>query len=330
MVQKIIDFLSSIGMVVLGILLIVLGSVSIKKIQIAYPHLLPVFPWEHLLIAKPVTISSEAYLPSSKPLAPIKKDPDQFEEPLTAQAGLAVDDSTGQVLWSRNSTEIRPLASITKLMSMLVLRDIPLDWTTTTMVIAEDSDGTTNQVRVGERYTLTNLWQASLVGSSNMAVRALVRATGLSENQFVMKMNEKARYLHLSTLRFVEPTGLSPENVGSAEDIARLLQVALKNDLIREALTIPRGTIEPIDKPARQVWSTNMLLTDGVLNDFSRAGSVGKTGHTLEAGYNFAVRLKNRSGQVIRVVILGADSNEARFQEARDVGGWRDTRRRDT
>jgi hypothetical protein len=176
MVQKIIDFLSSIGMVVLGILLIVLGSVSIKKIQIAYPHLLPVFPWEHLLIAKPVTISSEAYLPSSKPLAPIKKDPDQFEEPLTAQAGLAVDDSTGQVLWSRNSTEIRPLASITKLMSMLVLRDIPLDWTTTTMVIAEDSDGTTNQVRA--------CWRPAAAGPTAAASRSRGRAWKWGERAF--------------------------------------------------------------------------------------------------------------------------------------------------
>jgi D-alanyl-D-alanine endopeptidase (penicillin-binding protein 7) len=207
-------------------------------------------------------------------------------------------------------------------MSMLVLKDMSIDWTTTTVIRAADSDGTGSQVRVGEKYTLNNLWDASLIGSSNIAVRALVHASGLSIDEFAARMDAKARELNLATLHFVEPTGLSAENVGNAEDIVGLLQVALQDKKIVQTLAKTDYFLEPVGKPTRRVWSTDMLLTDWIPNDFGHTEVVGKTGHIEDSGYNFVVRLRQSGGQAIRVVVLGADSNEKRFLEARDIGEW--------
>lgn len=324
MFQKIIDFLSSVGMMILGVILLLICSVSIQKnIRLAYPHIrFPVLPVWFRLSHIPTSTPSETSLPPSKPLIPLKKDDVEFTGVLSADAVFVVDDKTNTVLWSRNSTEIRPLASITKLVSILVLNDLSLDFSTTTVIQAADSDGTGSQVRVGEKYRLDNLWDASLIGSSNIAIRSLVRASGLSSEEFVGLMNKKVRELDLPTMQFTEPTGLSAQNIGSAEDVARLLQVALEDKHIAETLLKVDYVLNPLDRPVRKVWSTNMLLTNWVSNNFGNTQAIGKTGHIEDSGYNFVVRLSQSDQRVIRVVILGADANELRFSEARDIGEW--------
>jgi D-alanyl-D-alanine endopeptidase (penicillin-binding protein 7) len=239
----------------------------------------------------------------------------------SAASVYVVDDSSSEPLFSYHATSTRPLASLTKLMTTLILSELSLPWDTTTTITAEDSDGTSTHLKVGETYDVRTLWHVALVGSSNTAISALVRVSGVPTSSFVALMNAKAKRLRMPSLHFVEPTGLDSHNVGSAVDIARLLRFALKNDLITDALSRPSITIYPPYEKGRIVWSTNWLLTRWIPHNFS-TNVVGKTGYIQDAGYNFAARLSDRSQHHIRVVVLGATAPEGRFIEARDVGAW--------
>lgn len=244
-----------------------------------------------------------------------------FLNTFTASATFAVDDETGAVVWDVSSTVSRPLASIAKLMSALVLSELPITWTATTTVIESDSDGSNTHIKVGETYSFKTLWNVALIGSSNTAIEAMVRSSGVTREQFVELMNKKAARLAMPSLHFVEPTGLDPRNVGTARDVARLLRFALKNEIIRPVLERQSVTLyPPLEKP-RVVWSTNWLLTKWMPHSFV-GKVVGKTGYIGDSGYNLAVRIVGSSGQAVRVVVLGAGAPEARFIEAKAIGEW--------
>jgi len=256
--------------------------------------------------------------PVSRPSVPILKEAVEFGNPLTAAAAVAVDDDTNTVLYQKNASASRPLASITKLMSALVLSDLPLRWASTTIVEEDDLDSGSHQINSGESYTLEDLWQVALISSSNSAVHALVRASGITAEQFVLKMNDKARALGLASLHF-----LDNQNVGNALDVARLLKAALKVDRIYRALQTGEYYATPLNKSARhRVWTTNWLLTNWVPNRFDKDLLVGKTGYITSSGYNFSVRITGERDHTIRVVILGASSNESRFSEAKSIAEW--------
>lgn len=319
------DFLFSTGLMVVGVVILLLGSVVNVTAQVssliapaAAPQPAPAAP------AAPAggdPVPSVA--PVSKPIIPLPKDKIAFDGTLTASGALIVDDRSSAVLYEKNSAAPRPLASLTKLMSALVLNDLPIDWASTTVVNAEDVDSSGHQINGGEKYALNDLWHIALVASSNSAIRTLVRASGLTTRQFVGKMNWKARALNLPSLHFVEPTGLDVNNVGAAWDILRLLKEAIKVDKIKSTLQLQQYEARPIgsDQP-RRLWSTDLLLTHWVPSNFSTDDIIGKTGYTTEAGYNFTTRISDGKGHAVRVIILGAASSDARFSEARDLAAW--------
>jgi D-alanyl-D-alanine endopeptidase (penicillin-binding protein 7) len=260
-------------------------------------------------------------LPAARPTVPLSKSTTTtFTPTLTAQAALAVDDVSNVVLYTKNAEAVRPLASITKLMTALVLLDLPVSWTSTTIITQGDWDGESHLVNVGEKYALEDLWHVALIGSSNSAISALVRNSTVSSTQFVVLMNKKAEELHLASASFVEPTGLDSGNVANAVDTAALLKEALRRDKIFKALSTGEYYAKPLSEAKqRRIWSTDWLLTNWIPNTFKVENIVGKTGFINDSLYNFAVRLTDERGHSVRVVIMGAASNEARFTEARDV-----------
>lgn len=322
------DFLFSFGPIVAGVIFLFAGTVtvsfnSVRPPASAFsPHAASQpAPGDASLAAAGGDIP--AVFPVSRPTVPLPKEAIEFGGPLTAAAVAVVDDYTNTVLYQKNAGAARPLASITKLMSALVLSDLPMNWASTTVVQEDDLDSGSRQVAAGESYTLDDLWRVALIGSSNSAIHALVRASGVSAEQFVRKMNDKARALGLSSLHFVEPTGLDSQNVGNALDVARLLKAALKDDRIYRALQTGEYYATPLNKPARRrVWTTNWLLTNWVPNRFDKDLLVGKTGYIATSGYNFSVRITGERDHTIRVVVLGAASNEARFGEAKALAEW--------
>lgn len=316
MTKKVFDFFSSFGMMLAGVCLLFVCSVSFYSTNnIKLPQ-----SGERNWLGGDI---EQHILPVSHPAVPLSKNGSEFKDNLTAVAALVVDDRTDTVLWEKNSEEIRSLASITKLMSALVLIDLPIRWNTTTEVTTDDDLGSSHAIQAGDKLTANELWQVALIGSSNSAINALVRVSGLSEEEFVKKMNEKAKNLRLSSLKFSDPTGLDKGNRGNAKDIIRLLKIALQQDKIYSTLQVGEYYAKPLNlKKQRRVWSTNWLLTGWIPNRFKTAQIVGKTGYIGDSGYNFVVRLEDKEKRAVRVLILGASSNETRFSEARDLAEW--------
>ncbi len=259
------------------------------------------------------------------PLAPPPPQPEKITTStlttaFTARAIIAKDEASGMVLFAKNEYEARPLASLTKLASVLVLTDLQMDWTASTTAARDQVFDTF--IMAGENYRLEDLWNAALVGSANRAVLSLVDASGLSREAFVARLNEKVRELGMTNTVLVEPTGLDEKNVSTASDMAILLREAMRQERIREALNLREYTIRTASSTfERHIWNTNWLLLRWIPHTLPDLRG-GKTGYIPASGYNFSMQVANEADHVITVVVLGADSNDARFAEARTVAEW--------
>ncbi|HSR89449.1 MAG TPA: serine hydrolase [Candidatus Udaeobacter sp.] len=318
MSNKLADFLSSFGIMLAGVFLLFFSSVYFAS---GSSPSFSQFPKS----AKRNPVGGDislTNLPASKPAVPLAKDKDDFSGSSTAASAIVVDTKTKTVLFSKNTSEVRPLASITKLMTAMVLLDLPVNWASTTVVTDEDIEGD-HHINAGEKFTLDDLWHVALIGSSNSAINALVRNSGVSKEKFVDLMNEKAKELRLSSVRFDEPTGLSDKNMANVLDTSKLLIDALKFDKIYTTVQTGEYYAHPLNSDkARRIWTTNWLLTNWVPNNFKVENIAGKTGYIEDSGYNFAVSLSNEKKHNISVVVFGAATNEARFSEARDLADW--------
>ncbi len=151
----------------------------------------------------------------------------------------------------------------------------------------------------------------SLVGSDNTATAALVNSTGLSEQEFVAKMNGKVKDLGLKNTRLVDPVGLGDANISTAREVAYFARIALANpDISRASLT------KNYEFTTEQGRRKTIATTNELLNSFSEQGIEnlgGKTGHVNSAGYCLVNRFKNNENKEIITVVLGATSESSRF-----------------
>lgn len=265
-------------------------------------------------------IEGATKFPEAKPAYPIKKDPNRLGVDITAAAAVVMDEETGRILFAKNSENERPIASITKLMSALVLFDIKTKWDDVVVLDELDRQALGRYyLEPGDRISKMALLQLALTASANNAVAALVRTSGLTEEQFVQKMNERARSMGIQA-HFAEPIGLSSKNTANAVAVAHILYEALRYDAIYRAtvnqefkVTRPGGT----QYVAR---STNELL-DTFLNQKPYEITGGKTGYIEEAGFCLAQRIK-KNGHELLVVVLGAKEHALRFQEVKALTVW--------
>jgi serine-type D-Ala-D-Ala endopeptidase (penicillin-binding protein 7) len=234
---------------------------------------------------------------------------------LTAKSALVLDLDKGTVLYDKNSEEVRSIASLTKLMTAMVFLECGVDLFDTITISREDARASArSHLRPGETFYILDLLHASLMPSDNRATRALVRATGLSPQEFVGRMNRKADSLGLVNTEFSDPTGLDADNVSTAWETAKLLKVALSYPLISQITTKTSYKFFSLNKRRRmhQLSNSNRLLRD----DYEVLG--GKTGFIGRSGWCLAVMLKNIEEKLC-VVVLGAASNVRRFAEARHI-----------
>jgi D-alanyl-D-alanine carboxypeptidase len=237
-------------------------------------------------------------------------------ENFSAQTMIVKDHETGVVLYGKNVYVQHPIASITKLMSALVLREHDLDWATSTVVTSADVVDT--HMYAGDTYTIEDLWRSSLVASSNKAIMTLVEAIEWSQEAFVERMNQKAVELGMTDSHFVEPTGLDSDNVSTASDISLLLNEALADDKIVSTLLTPEHTLYSAERKNRHsMWNTNWLLLGWIPHTLNLHG--GKTGYIDASGYNFTSRVSDDLGRLLDIVVLGTNSHEARFTETKDI-----------
>lgn len=225
-----------------------------------------------------------------------------------SRSAVVVDPYTGQVLYQKNAERAVPIASLTKLMTALVFLDQKPNLSRSVEVTrAELNGGGHTQLRNREQVSLADLLHMSLMCSDNVATRVLAREAGLCHDDFIAGMNRKAAEIKLVNSRFVETTGLHEGNVATATDVARLLQTATDNDLIR-SITTTRCYEFRSSRSLHRIPNTNRLL----YGRYQVLG--GKTGFISESGYCLATWVRTEGRDMIAVV-LGAPTNATRFAD---------------
>lgn len=236
-----------------------------------------------------------------------------------AQAAIILDPVTGETLWERNSHDLRSIASITKVMTVMLFLEQDPDLSRDVVISREDvRRASTTYLRRGERVTLQDLVHLALVASDNAAARALARVSPWGSKRFIARMNAKAAELGLEQTRFTGPSGLDEGNVSSAYDVSRLILAASESPAVAEIMRKRTYQVRT-SRRVREIRSTNRLL--GTRVDVM----AGKTGYIDKAGYCLATLVQLEDGRAVSVVVLGARSSSGRFSEARRLVDWLST-----
>jgi D-alanyl-D-alanine endopeptidase (penicillin-binding protein 7) len=241
-------------------------------------------------------------------------------DPLSLRSSVAyvVDQETQEVLFSKNEEAVLPIASLTKLMTALLISEaeLPLDESIT--ITRDDVDtekGSASRLRVGATLTRGELLHLALMSSENRAAHALGRTYPGGLDVFVEMMNAKAQLLGMQDTRFVEPTGLSSKNKSSARDLAVLVDVASEDELLRDYSTSRAHQVA--DGRRKLMFSNTNRL---VLNPRWEIG-LQKTGYISEAGQCLVMQAKVAGRNVI-MVFLDSAGKLSRLGDAERVRRW--------
>ena len=238
-----------------------------------------------------------------------------------AAAAIIYDPETGKVLWEENSQDQRSIASITKMMTAVVFMESNPDLNEPVVISRSDTfQASTTHLRANDQVTADILLHLLLISSDNAAARALARVSPYGSEGFIVRMNEKAADLGLTTTHYADPSGLLSDNVSSAYDMARLITYVSMDDRITSVMRTPEYSTY-IGRRAVTVRSTNHLLGREGVDVLA-----GKTGFISKAGYCLATLLRLPSNQQVAVVVLGARSNAARFMETQNLFTWLSTK----
>jgi len=239
---------------------------------------------------------------------------------LKSSAVLIVDAETGEVLYDKNAAAVVPIASITKLMTAVVVLDAGLPLDEPIEISREDlintrTARTVTPLNRGMTVTRDDLLRLALMASENRAAAALGRAYPGGLEAFVQAMNETAAELGMSDTRFVEPTGLSSENVSSAADLAKLVIAAKDYPLIREYSTAPSAEVRLGKRNVR------FVNTNGLVRNTSWEIAVSKTGFIRQAG-RCLVMQANMSARSVVIVLLDSVGKYTRVGDAIRIRKW--------
>ncbi len=239
-------------------------------------------------------------------------------DPGEASAALW-DPVDRRFLYEKEAEEEVSIASITKLMTALVFLENNPGWDKVHEISRDDrKEGGRIYLFLGDRVRIKDLFHTSLTASANTATMALVHATGLTEEEFVKKMNLKTESIGLVNTSFQDVTGLSNNNISNAKEVARLAEVALSKPEIREATLTEEYEFYTEQGKKVRVSSTRTPVKDEEYQDLEFLG--GKTGYTDQAGYCFVGKFKDkqRNGGLVSV-ILGAGEREERIIKAQEL-----------
>jgi D-alanyl-D-alanine endopeptidase (penicillin-binding protein 7) len=237
---------------------------------------------------------------------------------LRSKAVMVQDAETGEIVINKNSEALVPIASITKLMTAMILLDRGLDLEQRIVVSREDVDtvkGTRSRLMPGTTLTRDELLLLALMASENRAAAALARTYPGGHPAFVKAMNEKAAELGMSDSTFVEPTGLSPSNVSSPRDLVKLVRAAHGYPLIREYSTRDRTTVKVFNRPLR------FVNTNGLVRNSRWDIELSKTGYISEAGRCLVMQVRVASKDLI-VVLLDSWGKQSRIGDAQRIRQW--------
>jgi len=239
---------------------------------------------------------------------------------ISSKAAIAINEKTGEVLFAKNENELLPLASLTKIMTATVFLETGTSWDKVVTYQAEDNAiGSRLYISPGETLRVKDLFFSSLAGSANNATNTLARSTGLSREEFIKRMNDKANEWGLTKTHFVDVSGLDPANVTTVSEYATLATRALKDFRILQGTTTATYSFSTINTgKAHTITNKNKLIGSA----WYITGI--KTGYLDEAGY--CLMVKARTGKYttpdIITVLLGASSDTVRYQETEKLIGF--------
>jgi D-alanyl-D-alanine endopeptidase (penicillin-binding protein 7) len=241
---------------------------------------------------------------------------------LRSNAALVINAATGEIVIDKNGDKLTPIASITKLMTAIVILESGLDLDAPVALSREDVDlkkGSRSRLRTGVTLTRDELLLIALMASENRAAAALGRSYPGGTQAFVVAMNEMALELEMNDTRFVDPTGLSPANVSSARDLAKLVRAAHAYPLIREYSTRDKATVLLSGKQKMNYRNTN-----GLVRNSHWEIDLSKTGYISEAGRCLVMQVRLASQDLI-VVLLDSWGKHSRVGDANRIRKWVET-----
>ena len=268
------------------------------------------------LAARKVVVRVEPATASFGHLYGLQKVDDALE--LKSSVALVIDQETNEVLFSKNSQAVLPIASITKLMTALVVTESGLSLQDMLTVTQDDVDataGTRSRLKLGTQLSRGEMLHLALMASENRAAHLLGRTHPGGLVPFIGAMNAKAQELGMTSTRYVEPTGLSSSNQSSAEDLARLVRVAYTHPIIRDLSTSLEASV-PMG--AKQVQFHN---TNGLVRNPEWEIGLQKTGYISAAGRCLVMQAP-MAGRKLIMVLLDSAGKYSRMGDAERIRRW--------
>lgn len=247
------------------------------------------------------------------------------KQELASGSALLIDLKTNEVLYSSNPDMVVPIASVTKLMTAMVVLDakLPMDQVLPiTIKEAREMQGVFSRVRIGSEISRGEMLLLTLMSSENRAAASLAHHYPGGYSAFIQAMNAKARALGMTRTHYVEPTGLSEKNVSSANDLVRLLRASQGYSLIEKYSTTSEKTVA-FRKPNYTLGFRN---TNGLVRKPDWAIQVTKTGFTNAAGHCLVMRTTMNKRQVA-FVVLDAFGKYTHMADANRLKKWLETGR---
>ncbi|SOZ50282.1 putative D-Alanyl-D-alanine carboxypeptidase [Cupriavidus taiwanensis] len=273
----------------------------------------------HVVVAQRAAPVRAAFTPSKPSLGEAMglRDTDDALA-LRSSVALVMDQNSNEVLFQKNAGAVLPIASITKLMTALVVMDSRLPMDEVLTITEEDRDTekhSSSRLRFGTQLTRQELLLLALMSSENRAASALGRHYPGGLPAFVQAMNRKARELGMNDSHFVDSSGLSSSNVSSATDLVRMVNAAYRNPTIREFSTQTEHEVNVLGRTQHYV-STNRLVRGG-----NWEIGLQKTGFISEAGQCLVMQARVHGRNVV-MVFLDSAGKLSRFADANRVKDW--------
>lgn len=244
---------------------------------------------------------------------------------IRSRGAYVADQESGEVLYSHRADRPRPTASIAKLMGAITYLETDPDLGSLIRITrqdAVDSHWTPSPLWIGTTYLAEDVLRQALLESDNRAIMALAHATGMDAETFGEAMNNKAAEIGMARSAFVEPTGISADNVATPFEAGMLLEACLADPLLAEILTAENHTFYRQDRQRRIVaHSSNMLMR---MEHWEVLGS--KTGYTCVAG-SCLVMIARVEGRELLMSFMGHPDKEMRFNDAGEIRWWLRERR---
>ena len=239
---------------------------------------------------------------------------------LKSGSALVMDINTGKTLYQKNPAQVRPIASLTKLMTALVVLDTRQNLNQTLTIDQNDRDNikhTYSRVRFGTKVSRRDALHLALMSSENRMASALARHYPGGRSAFIRAMNNKARQLGMRNSRFYDSTGLSTRNVSTARDLAKLITAAYRQPLIRQ-FTQDTNKEMRFSTPAYSLMFNN---TNPLVKNPDWDVRLSKTGYTDEAGRCLLMRAKP-DRQELAIVLLNSVGKRTPIGDANRIRKW--------